>query len=94
LNEMYRVLHPGGQAIIHDLRKDVSSDEIDAYVRKSGRRALDAWMTTWAFRTMLIKRAYTRDELSAMAAASRFGSCDIATSSIGVEVRLLRQLVQ
>jgi ubiquinone/menaquinone biosynthesis C-methylase UbiE len=94
LNEMYRVLHPGGQAIIHDLRKDVSSEEIDAYVRKSGRRALDAWMTTWAFRTMLIKRAYTRDELSAMAAASRFGSCDIATSSIGVEVRLLRQLVQ
>jgi len=91
LNEMYRVLHPGGQAIIHDLRKDVSSDEIDAYVRKSGRRALDAWMTTWAFRTMLIRRAYTKDELIAMAAESRFGSCDIATSSIGVEVRLVRQ---
>lgn len=92
LNEMYRVLHPGGQAIIHDLRKDVSSDEIDAYVRQSGRRALDAWLTRWTFRTMLIKRAYTRDELIAMAGRSRFGSGDVTTSSIGVEVRLLRQL--
>jgi ubiquinone/menaquinone biosynthesis C-methylase UbiE len=94
LNEMYRVLHPGGQAIIHDLRKDVSREEVDAYVRQSGRRGLDAWLTTWAFRTMLIKRAYTKDELLGMAEESRFGSCDIATSSIGVEVRLLRQLAQ
>ena len=94
MNEMHRVLHPGGQAIIHDLRKDVSKEEIDTYVRQSGRRALDAWLTTWAFRTMLIKRAYTRDELVTMAADSRFGSCQVTTSSIGVEVRLLRQLVQ
>jgi ubiquinone/menaquinone biosynthesis C-methylase UbiE len=90
LNEMYRVLRPDGQAIIHDLRKDVSAEEIDAYVKQSGRRALDAWLTRWAFRTMLIKRAYTREELAAMAARSRFGSGDVKTSSIGVEVRLLR----
>jgi hypothetical protein len=91
---MYRVLRPGGEAIVHDLRKDVSSDEIDAYVKQSGRRALDAWLTRWTFRTMLIKRAYTTDELIAMARHSRFGSADMTTSSIGVEVRLLRQLAQ
>jgi ubiquinone/menaquinone biosynthesis C-methylase UbiE len=94
LNEMHRVLHPGGRAVIHDLRKDVSRDEIDRYVQQSGRRGLDAWMTTWAFRTMLVKRAYTKDELVAMAAESRFGSCEVRTSSIGVEVQLLRQPVQ
>ncbi|HZS62215.1 MAG TPA: class I SAM-dependent methyltransferase [Gemmatimonadaceae bacterium] len=94
LNEMYRVLHPGGQAIIHDLRKDVSPAEIDAYLKESGRRALDAWLTRWTFRTMLIKRAYTKQELIDMAVRSRFHSADVTNSSIGVEVRLLRQLVQ
>ena len=90
LNEMYRVLRPSGEAIIDDLRKDVSRDAVDAYVKQSGRRALDAWLTTWTFRHMLIERAYTTDDFSAMAAKSRFGSCDITSHTIGLEVRLSR----
>jgi ubiquinone/menaquinone biosynthesis C-methylase UbiE len=90
LNEMYRVLRLGGEAIIDDLRKDVSRDAVDAYVKQSGRRALDAWLTTWTFRHMLIERAYTTDDFSAMAAKSRFGSCDITSNTIGLEVRLNR----
>ena len=33
LNEMHRVLRPGGQASIFDLRKDASLEDIDAGVR-------------------------------------------------------------
>src|SRR5262249_15027780 len=36
LDEMYRVLRPGGEAMVADLRKDAPLDEIDTYVRQSG----------------------------------------------------------
>jgi ubiquinone/menaquinone biosynthesis C-methylase UbiE len=87
LDEMQRVLRPGGEALITDLRKDVSLDELDSYLKHSGRSRFDAWMTRWIFRCMLIKRAYTKDQFLRMAETSRFGACQIAISPIGFEVR-------
>lgn len=87
LDEMHRVLRPGGEALITDLRKDVSLGELDTYLKHSGRSRFDAWMTRWIFRCMLIKRAYTRHQFLHMAETSRFGACQIALSPIGFEVR-------
>ena len=87
LDEMYRVLRPGCKALIADLRKDASLDEIDAYVKQSGRSWLDARITTWTFRHVLLKRAYTEDEFIQMARQSRFGQCHIGVSTMGYEVR-------
>jgi hypothetical protein len=47
---MHRVLRPGGEAMVVDLCKDASLDEIDTYVKQSGRSRIDAWMTRWTFR--------------------------------------------
>jgi ubiquinone/menaquinone biosynthesis C-methylase UbiE len=86
LDEMFRVLRPGGQAIIHDLRKDVSLDEINSYIQKSGRSWFDAWLTKMTFQHMLIKRAYTREAFASLVAQSQFRSCEITPDSIGLEV--------
>jgi ubiquinone/menaquinone biosynthesis C-methylase UbiE len=91
LDEMQRVLRPGGEAVIQDLRKDVSLNDIDTYVKHSGRRHLDAWMTKWAFRCMLIKRAYTQADFIRMAGESRFGTCQINLDRIGLEARFAKQ---
>jgi ubiquinone/menaquinone biosynthesis C-methylase UbiE len=90
LDEMCRVLRPGGEAIVVDLRKDVSLEEIDSYVTQSGRTWIDAWMTKWTFRHVLVKRAYTTDDFVRMAEQSRFGSCHINVALIGLEVRFTK----
>ena len=93
LDEMHRVLRPWGEAAVVDLCKDASLDDIDSYVKNSGRSRIDAWMTKWTFRHMLLKRAYTENDFVRMAKQSRFGACHATASSIGIEVRFAKMLV-
>jgi len=88
LDEMHRVLRPGGEAVIADLRKDATMEDINQYVKESGRNLVDGWLTKWAFRHMLLKRAYTEDTLMDMAKQSRFGGCRIGIQTVGLEVQL------
>lgn len=90
LNEMHRVLCPGAQAVVLDLRKDTSLDEINSYVKQSGRKRIDAWITSWTFRWLLIKRAYTQDEFRALVQQCRFGTCKIKFGPIGFEAQLTK----
>ena len=88
LNEIHRVLRPGGNATIVDLAKDASIEAVTAYVNQSGRGPVDAWITRITFRNVLLKRAYTADEFRRMVDQSRFGTCKIRTSGIGLEIAL------
>ena len=91
LNEIHRVLVPGGQASIYDLRKDAPRDAIATEVREMHLSTINAFLTRWTFRFVLLKRAYTRAALEKMVAASRFGTCEVGSDGVGFELRLTKQ---
>ena len=82
-----------GEALVADLSKDTPIEEIDRYVSKSGRGKLDGWLTKMAFRILLLKRAYTKDDFQRMARESSFGSCTVSAEGIGFEVRFKKTSV-
>ena len=63
---MRRVLRPGGTGVIIDLRRDASMAEIKRMVDGMHLNAVNRLMTTLTFRLMLLKRAYTKEELEKM----------------------------
>jgi ubiquinone/menaquinone biosynthesis C-methylase UbiE len=86
LNEMCRVLKGGGTALVVDLRKDFSSQEIDQYVR--GKGLINGTLIKLTFNTMLKKRAYTREAIAQLAAQSRFGQSELQLDSLAFELWL------
>jgi len=91
INEMHRVLKPGGRAIIIDLRKDASWEEIEAYVDGLHVSAANSWFMKFTFKHMLLKRAYTEEQITALARESDFNSCEIVKAPVGMDIKLTRR---
>ena len=85
INEMFRVLKPGGRAIIIDLRQDASGEVIGAYVDRLGLGWLDSVFTKLTLK-WLTRRAHSKDEFRKMASNSQFGGCEITETPMGIEV--------
>ena len=69
------------------MRRDASGADIDQEVQAMGLSRLNAVMTRWALR-MLRRRAYSSAQFQRLAADSAFGTCDIQSEGIGMQVWL------
>jgi ubiquinone/menaquinone biosynthesis C-methylase UbiE len=90
LQEMCRVLKPGGRGLIIDLRHDASKESIDAHVNAMGLTAVNRVVTKLTFRLMLLKNAYTKEQFQQMLAQVSFRSADMQEVDIGFEISMTR----
>ena len=86
LNEIHRVLAPGGEASIYDLRKDASQDEIARGVRSMQLSPINALLTRLIFRFGLLRSAYSREALEQLLEPAS-SSPMVSASSCGLRPR-------
>jgi len=91
LNEFHRVLRPGGTASVFDLRRDAQLEAIAQEVEEMSLSRWNAAMTRFVFRHSLLRNAYRRSDMEALAAQSRFRSAEYREDGIGFELRLKRE---
>jgi ubiquinone/menaquinone biosynthesis C-methylase UbiE len=87
LDEVFRVLKAGGNALIIDLRRDASNDEINEYVVKMKLNILDSFLTKVSFRTLL-RSAYSIKDIQEIVGKSMFKKYRIVNEGIGFELWL------
>ncbi|SMO95525.1 class I SAM-dependent methyltransferase [Melghirimyces algeriensis] len=89
LNEMKRVLKPGGKAVIIDFKGDASKADINQFVTDDmGYKGLNALIIKWMFRNVMIKQAYTKEKFMSFIKESDFKTCDLREGLVGIEAWL------
>lgn len=91
MHEMLRVLRPGGTALLIDMRRDVSVDELRKYVDSLGVSWFNRKFMMLTFRGMLIKRAYPLEEIRRMAAEAGWKDLRIETNPVGFSALATKQ---
>ena len=90
LQEMCRVLRPGGSALLIDLSRDAQPDEVSRAVDKMGLSAVNRVLTKVVFRTFLIRSAYSRAEFEQMLAQTAFSHVEISGDGLGFEITMTK----
>jgi ubiquinone/menaquinone biosynthesis C-methylase UbiE len=90
LKEMSRVLRPAGRAVIIDLKRNASPEEVSRAVDGMGLSWFNRILTKLVFRTMLIRSAYTKQEFEEMIWEASFSKVEINEDGVGFEIWLTK----
>jgi ubiquinone/menaquinone biosynthesis C-methylase UbiE len=86
--EMHRVLKPNGTAVIVDMRRDAPPEDIEREVNGMQLDRINEFIVRWTFDHMLLKSAYSMDEMKAMVAQTPFGKSRVDVKGVGFQVWL------
>ncbi len=91
MQEMYRVLVPDGIALILDMNRDNTKEDIENEMRNyPDMKGFDRWFVKLSFRTFLRKGAYTQGEFEELIAQTDFAHHEIKKYGIGFQVWLYK----
>jgi len=88
MTEMYRVLKPGGVAVILDMRRDASAEDIEREVKNMGLDRINQFLVRWTFNQMLLKSAYSVESMKSMIAQTPFEKKKLTVKGIGFQAWL------
>lgn len=83
LSEMYRVLRSGGAALIIDMNRKASNQQIEDYTRNMEAKGMDKLFMKLIFKYFLRNGAYTKDEFTNLISKTAFKEYDVKEEGIG-----------
>jgi ubiquinone/menaquinone biosynthesis C-methylase UbiE len=86
LSEMYRVLRSGGAALIIDMNRNASNQQIEDYTRNMRAKGVDKLFLKLIFKYFLRNGAYTKDEFTNLISKTAFKEYDIKEEGIGLYI--------
>jgi ubiquinone/menaquinone biosynthesis C-methylase UbiE len=85
LEEMYRVLKPGGTALIMDMNRNITDQDIRTEIRRMGVTGVEEIFMKFMFKYFLRRGAYTKTEFDSLATSSDFEEWVIQLNGISLQ---------
>ena len=90
LNQMCRALKSGGSALIADMNRDASNQQIEDYIKSIEAKGMGKLFMRLIFKYFLRNGAYTKDEFTSLISKTAFKQYDIREKGMGFYIHLTK----